>query len=114
MSFTIKTDTPAYVYETMADHLAARIRSGEFKPNDPLPAERNLAGEYGVSLGTARRATEALRGRGLVFTLRSKGTFITDRTQQAQQPGTPHGSIAATEDHRVPAGRRDDPSTGNA
>jgi GntR family transcriptional regulator len=103
MSFKIKTDTPAYVYETMADHLAARIKSGELKPNDPLPAERKLAGEYGVSLGTARRATEALRGRGLVVTFRSKGTFITDRRGRAQQSGgsaTPHG-VTGVQNHSV-------------
>ena len=60
---------------------AARIISGYLQPHTPLPAERRLADEYGVSLGTARRATELLRERGLVVTLRSKGTYITDRTQ---------------------------------
>lgn len=70
-------ETPGYIYERMADHLAARIEEGDLPPNRPLPAERRLADEYGVSLGTARRATELLRERGLVITLRSKGTFVT-------------------------------------
>lgn len=70
-------ETPGYIYERMADHLAARIEEGDLLPNRPLPAERRLADEYGVSLGTARRATELLRERGLVITLRSKGTFVT-------------------------------------
>lgn len=67
-----------YVYEKMADHIELRIKSGDLKPNKPLPAERRLADEYGVSLGTARRATELLRDRNLVVTLRSKGTFVVD------------------------------------
>jgi DNA-binding GntR family transcriptional regulator len=71
-------DTPGYIYERMADHLAARINAGDLAPHKPLPAERRLAEEYGVSLGTARRATELLRERGLVVTLRSKGTFVAD------------------------------------
>ena len=71
-------DTPGYIYERMADHIAARISEGELLPNRPLPAERRLADEYGVSLGTARRATELLRERGLVITLRSKGTFVVE------------------------------------
>lgn len=71
-------DTPGYIYERMADHIAARINAGELAPHKPLPAERRLAEEYGVSLGTARRATELLRERGLVVTLRSKGTFVAD------------------------------------
>jgi GntR family transcriptional regulator len=70
-------ETPGYIYERMADHLAARIEEGDLPLNQPLPAERRLADEYGVSLGTARRATELLRERGLVITLRSKGTFVT-------------------------------------
>lgn len=103
MTFKIETDTPAYVYETMADHLAARIHSGELQPNERLPAERRLAHDYGVSLGTARRATESLRNRGLVFTLRSKGTFITDRRKRPQQldNGASLHSITAAQEHRI-------------
>ncbi|WAL65322.1 winged helix-turn-helix domain-containing protein [Amycolatopsis cynarae] len=71
-------DTPGYVYEMMADHLAARIRAGELAPNTPLPSERRLADEYGVSLGTARHATRLLRRLGLVVTIKSKGTYIAD------------------------------------
>lgn len=71
-------DTPGYLYEMMADHIAARIDAGELPPNKPLPSERRLADEYGVSLGTARHATRLLRYRGLVITIRSKGTYVTD------------------------------------
>ena len=65
-----------YRYELLADHLTELIDAGELKANVPLPAERRLASQFGVSLGTARRATELLRQRGLVITLRSKGTFV--------------------------------------
>jgi DNA-binding GntR family transcriptional regulator len=71
---------PGYVYEWMANHLSQRIESGELAPNTPLPSERRLAEEYGVSLGTARHATRLLRFRGLVVTVRSKGTYIRDRS----------------------------------
>ena len=68
---------PAYTYVKVADHLAARIAAGELPPGAMLPAERDLAAGYGVALGTARRAVEALRERGLVVTLPAKGTFVT-------------------------------------
>lgn len=87
MSFTIEAKAPAYLYQKVADHITARITSGELRPNDPLPAERKLADDYGVSLGTARRATELLRHRGLALTLRSKGTFIVDRTKRQDHFG---------------------------
>lgn len=69
-------DAPGYLYEKLANHLAERITSGELAPHTRLPAERRLAEVYGVSLGTARHATQLLRERGLVITIRSRGTFV--------------------------------------
>lgn len=66
----------AYVYVAMADHIATRITGGDLPAGARLPAERDLAAEYGVSLGTARRATALLRERGLVVTIPVKGTFV--------------------------------------
>ncbi|WAL64509.1 winged helix-turn-helix domain-containing protein [Amycolatopsis cynarae] len=65
-----------YVYEQLADHLADLIARGVLRPYTALPSERRLAEEYGVSLGTARHATKLLRERGLLVTVRSKGTYI--------------------------------------
>lgn len=70
----------------MAEHLARRIESGELAPNTALPSERRLAQEYQVSLGTARHATRLLRYRGLVVTVRSKGTYIADRRDRTHWP----------------------------
>ena len=67
---------PAYVYVRVANHLAARIAAKELAPGARLPGERDLAAEYGVALGTARRAVSELRERGLVVTLAAKGTFV--------------------------------------
>ncbi|TVT22199.1 winged helix-turn-helix transcriptional regulator [Amycolatopsis acidiphila] len=72
---------PGYVYEWVAQDLAARIESGELAPHTPLPSERRLAQEYGVSLGSARHATRLLRFRGLVVTVKSKGTYVADRAR---------------------------------
>ncbi|GAB3000424.1 winged helix-turn-helix domain-containing protein [Amycolatopsis acidiphila] len=69
---------PGYVYLQVADLIAARILAGELRRHDRLPGEQDLALEYGVSLGTARHATRVLRERGLVFTIRAKGTFVAD------------------------------------
>jgi DNA-binding GntR family transcriptional regulator len=66
-----------YIYAAMADHIEARIVAGDLRPGDRLPGERDLAAEYGVALGTVRRATQELRDRGLVRTVPVKGTFVT-------------------------------------
>ncbi|NKQ56772.1 winged helix-turn-helix transcriptional regulator [Amycolatopsis sp. K13G38] len=70
---------PGYVYQWVADQIAAQIESGELAPHAALPSERMLASAYGVSLGTARHATQLLRFRGLVVTVRAKGTYVADR-----------------------------------
>jgi GntR family transcriptional regulator len=67
---------PAYVYMRVADHIAARIAAGDLPTDARLPGERELAAEYGVAIGTARRAVEELRERGLVVTLPGKGTYV--------------------------------------
>lgn len=67
------------MYARVADHVAARIGARELRPGARLPSERDLAAEYGVALGTARRAVQELRDRGLVVTLPAKGTFVAGR-----------------------------------
>ncbi|NDL61001.1 winged helix-turn-helix domain-containing protein [Phytoactinopolyspora mesophila] len=67
---------PGYLFKSMADHIAARIRCGELSPDARLAGERALAEEYGVSLGTARRAVAELGERGLVVVLPAKGTYV--------------------------------------
>ena len=70
---------PEYVYVQLADALEALIRAGQLRPGARLLAERDLAEEYGVAIGTARRAVEELRDRGLVATVPAKGTFVVER-----------------------------------
>jgi GntR family transcriptional regulator len=67
---------PAYVYMRVADHIAARISAGDLPADARLPGERELAAEYGVAIGTARRAVLELRERGLAVTLPGKGTYV--------------------------------------
>jgi DNA-binding GntR family transcriptional regulator len=67
---------PELVYAMIADHLEARIRHGDFNPGQRLPAERELAENYGVAYMTMRRAIRELRERGLVLTVVGKGNFV--------------------------------------
>ncbi|WP_328594323.1 GntR family transcriptional regulator [Actinomadura macrotermitis] len=67
---------PQLIYVALADHIAARIAAGELRAGARLPAERDLAAEYGVAYMTVRRAAELLRERGLILTVHGKGTFV--------------------------------------
>jgi len=67
------------VYVQVANHMAARIESGEWEPNRRLPPERELADFYGVSYDSVRRATAMLREQGLIVTVHGRGTFVKPR-----------------------------------
>lgn len=63
-----------YAYVQATDIVAARIAAGRY--SGKLPAERDLAAEFGVSVSTLRRALAILRERGLIVTVHGRGTFV--------------------------------------
>jgi GntR family transcriptional regulator len=80
----IDPDAPKLVYVQVADHITARIEAGDLARGARLPAERDLATEYGVSYDTIRRATALLRDRGLIITIVGRGTYVTPADQRGQ------------------------------
>lgn len=77
---------PSYTYARLADYLEARIRDGSLSVGARLRGERAMAEEFGVALGTLRRALDVLRERGVIVTLASNGTFVV-RQPQSQDVG---------------------------
>lgn len=74
---------PIALYYQLQQQLSQRIRSGEFRPGDPVPTEEQLCTEYGVSRITVRRALDALLAQGLILRRRGIGTFVAE----------PHGPV---------------------
>jgi GntR family transcriptional regulator len=66
------------MYREIADHLSDRISSGELEQGSQLPTEDELIEQYHASRNTIRGALRELSGRGLVYTLHGKGTFVTE------------------------------------
>ncbi len=63
-------------YRAVSAALRERIDSGEWLPGEQIPSVRKIAEEYGVSIGTARRALVVLREAGLIVVTPSWGAFI--------------------------------------
>jgi GntR family transcriptional regulator len=80
--FRVDPKAPKLVYVQVADNITARIAAGELPPGARLPAERDLAVEYGVAYDTIRRATALLRDRGLIITIVGRGTYVTPEDQR--------------------------------
>jgi GntR family transcriptional regulator len=64
------------VYVQIADELARRIQDGTYPPEGRLPAELDLVAEFGSSRESVRSAVAELRKRGLVETVKGKGSYV--------------------------------------
>jgi GntR family transcriptional regulator len=73
---TVDPDSATPVYVQVADILRARIEAGELLPDRPVPSETQLQQEFGVARGTARKAIALLRDRGLVVTVKGRGSYV--------------------------------------
>jgi GntR family transcriptional regulator, transcriptional repressor for pyruvate dehydrogenase complex len=89
-SLTPFGDKPVYkavrtsrLYEQIVQQIEESILKGALKAGDQLPAERELAQNFGVSRTAVREAVKALREKGLVEAYSGRGTFITNGTSQA-------------------------------
>jgi GntR family transcriptional repressor for pyruvate dehydrogenase complex len=65
------------IADQIVDDLRERILSGELPNGLRLPAERELAEQYGVSGSTVREAVRVLATVGLVSVRHGAGTFVT-------------------------------------
>jgi Bacterial regulatory proteins, gntR family len=63
-------------YQRIAADLRAAIRCGALREGDPLPAVKDLARRYNVSVGTAHRAVAALVQNGYVVASRGRRTSV--------------------------------------
>jgi GntR family transcriptional repressor for pyruvate dehydrogenase complex len=71
------------LYEQIVQQIEDTILKGNLKPGDQLPAERDLAEQFGVSRTAVREAVKALREKGLVEAYTGRGTFVTNGTLHA-------------------------------
>lgn len=66
MSFTVVVRNHAYLQ--VADQIREAILGGKLEDGAPLPAERELAAQFGVARTTVREALRALQAEGLLST----------------------------------------------
>lgn len=73
------------LYEQIVAQIEERILDGDLNPGDQLPAERDLAEQFGVSRTVIREAMKALTQSGLVVIQPGRGTFVTDSTSMVMR-----------------------------
>ncbi len=68
------------IYEQLIDAIHRAILSGEFAPDEQLPSVRALAAELGINPNTIQKALGELERRGVIYTLKGRGSFVSSDT----------------------------------
>src|SRR4029077_6603118 len=76
-SMPIKVIEPRRLYLEIAGQIRSLIENGEFSPGSRLPAERELAKQFGVSRPSMREALIALEVEGYVDVRPGSGIMVT-------------------------------------
>jgi len=66
------------LHQQIVEQIEQSIRTGQLKPGDQLPAERELAEQFGVSRTAVREAVKTLCEKGLLEAFPGRGTFVID------------------------------------
>ncbi len=66
-------------YRKLAAVLTEEIAAGKYGPEDALPTDTELMEKYALGRQTVRRAFQELVADGVVYRVRGKGTFPTER-----------------------------------
>lgn len=83
---------------TLADHIAISLREDiaqrRYEAGVQLPAGRELAQQFGVSITVVREALSRLRADGLIASRQGKGVFVADETTprsfRLKESSSPH------------------------
>ena len=68
--------TDGLQYLELRNHIAARIASGELKPGDRLPSERQLQTTSRIARGTIREGLSQLEAEGLIYRKDRSGSYV--------------------------------------
>jgi GntR family transcriptional regulator len=74
----IDKNSPIPIYHQLEEGIKQLIESGQLKPGDGLPSEREYSDKYGVSRMTVRQAIINLVNDRYLYRVKGKGTFVTE------------------------------------
>ncbi|MFD5090397.1 GntR family transcriptional regulator [Amycolatopsis thailandensis] len=90
--YDLSDPRPAYL--RIATLVRDQIQLGDLKPGDQLPSMRALAEQYEVGVETIKRSLELLRAGGVIVSRQGKGSFVSERADDAPASLPPSAGIA--------------------
>ncbi len=67
------------IYEQIVEQYERYIAFGVLKPKEQIRSIRELASSLGINPNTVKKAYEELERRGVIVTVSTKGTFVTEK-----------------------------------
>lgn len=71
---------PVPAYYRLQESLKKKIEAMHWRPGEAIPSERLIAQEYGLSVGTVKKALGNLVYEGYLYRVQGKGTFVSGTT----------------------------------
>jgi len=75
---TIDRNVPVPMYYQLKKMIQDMIKDGRLKPGDMLPTEMELSDMFSISRTTTRQAITELVMEGMLYRIKSKGTFVSE------------------------------------
>lgn len=82
MTVLIDNKSGEPIYNQIYFQIKNQIISGELKENEMLPSIRGLAKDLRISFITTKRAYEELEKDGFIYTLPSKGCYVSPKNTE--------------------------------
>lgn len=71
------------IYEQIFTGISRLISSGEMKPDEKLPAVREVAKQFGINPNTVQKAYAQLEQSGLIYSMPAKGSYVSPEQNAA-------------------------------
>ena len=73
------------IYEQIVDNIEKYVALGILKEKEQIPSIREMASSIGVNPNTVKKSYDILESRGIIRTISTKGTFISENTKKTTQ-----------------------------
>jgi GntR family transcriptional regulator len=76
---------PRPIYEQIIDRFEKMILCGILQPDEKMPSVRQMAMELSINPNTIQKAYTVLELRGYIYTVRGRGSFVSDPAKLQEQ-----------------------------
>lgn len=73
------------IYEQIVNSIEKYVVLGILKEKQQIPSIREMATTIGVNPNTVKKSYDILESKGIIQTISTKGTFITDNIKKASE-----------------------------